>query len=122
MMQDADGVSRYIDPLVHRYTITASRLHAEDVTQYPFAYSYDVFHSCNKPRHVIASDALSISITITTHPSIPILCHTPIKFSAIFSIRPVLLIEHHSTDCHPLPIHGAPFSSITWISFDSVIN
>ena len=122
MIQDSDGVSRYIDPLVHWYTITASRLHAEDVTERPFTYSYDVFHACNNPRHVIASDALSISITITTHPSIPILYHTPIKFSAMFSIRPVLLIEHHFTDCDPLPIPGAPFPSITWISFDSVIN
>ena len=122
MIQDVDGVSRYIDPLVYRYTITASRLHAEDITERPFVYSYDVFHSCNNPRYVNASDALSISITIATNPSIPTLYHTLIKFSTIFSICPVLRIEHQSTDCHPLPIPGAPSPSIIWISFDSVIN
>ena len=95
MMQDVDGVSRFIDPLVHWYTITASRLHTEDVTERPFVYSYDVFHSCNNPRHVTASDALSISFTIATHPSLPILYHTPIKLCTIFSISPVLPIENH---------------------------
>ena len=94
MIQDVDGVSRYIYPLIHWYTITASRLHVENVTERPFAYSFDVFHSYNNPRHVTASDALSISITITTYPFIPILYHTPIKFSTIFSIRPVIPIEH----------------------------
>ena len=107
MMQDVDGVSRYSDLLVHRYTITASRLHAEDVTERLFVYSFDVFHSCNNLRHVTASDALSVSITIATHPSISTIYHTPIKFSTIFSICPVLAIEHQSTDCHPLPIPGA---------------
>ena len=122
MMQDIDGVSRYIDPLIHRYTITASRLHAEDVTERPFACSYDVFHSCNNPRHVTPSDTLSISITIATHPSIPTLYYTSIKFSTIFSIRPVLPIEPRSTDCNPLPIPGDPSPSITLIPFDLVIN
>ena len=37
MMQDVDSVSRYLDPLVHQYTITSSRLHIEDVTIRSFA-------------------------------------------------------------------------------------
>ena len=121
-MHDVDGLARFIDPLVHRYTITASRLYTEDVTERPFAYSYDVFHSCNNPRYVTASDALSISFTVATHPSLPTLYHTPIKFCNIFSISPVLPIENHPNDCHLLPITGAPSPSTTWISFDSVIN
>ena len=41
MMQDVDSISRYLDPLVHQYTITASRLHIKDVTIRLFAYSFD---------------------------------------------------------------------------------
>ena len=73
MMQDVDGVSRHIDPLVYRYTITTSSLYAEDVTERLFAYSFDVFYRCNNPRNVTASDALSISITISINPSISLL-------------------------------------------------
>ena len=113
MIQDVDGVSQYIDPLIHRYTITASRLHTENVTERPFVYSFDVFHRCNNPRHVTASNTLSISITIALNPSIPTLYHIPIKFSTIFSIRPVLPIEHQATDWHIIPVHGASSPPIT---------
>ena len=75
-MQEIDSVSRYINPLVHQYTITASRLHTEDVTIHPFAYSFDVFIRSNITRHVTASDALSISITTSSIPPIPTLYHT----------------------------------------------
>ena len=124
MIQDVDGISRYIDLLVHQHTITTSRLHTEDVTERPFAYSFDVFHRCNNQRHVTASNVLSISITIATNPSIPTLYHTPIKFSTIFSIRPVFPIKHQATDwlTLPVPVPVTPSPPITWISFDSVIN
>ena len=92
MMQDIDGVSRYIDPLVHQYAITASRLHIADMTVRLFAYSFDVFIRCNNPRHVTASDALSISITTSSIPSIPTLDHTPINFSTVCNIGSILII------------------------------
>ena len=73
VMQDFDGISRYINPLIHQYTITASRLHIEDVAIRPFAYSVDDFIRSSNARHVTTSDALSSSITISSIPSIPTL-------------------------------------------------
>ena len=104
MMQDVDGVSRHTDPLVYRYTITTSSLYAEDVTERLFAYSFDVFYRCNNPRNVTASDALSISITISINPSISLL---------FFFIRPILPIDHQATDWYTLPVPGAPSPPIT---------
>ena len=63
MMKDIDDVSRYIDSLVYQYIITVSRLHTKDITIRPFAYSFDVFIRSNKPSHVTAFGALSVSIT-----------------------------------------------------------
>ena len=122
MMLDVDGLARFMDPLVHRYTITASRLYTEDVTERPFAYSYDVFHSCNNPRHVSASDALSLPITTSSITSISALYHSPIKFSPVFpiTINPSSLLPGHSSRVSSFPV--IPPSSITWISFDSVVN
>ena len=97
-MQDVDGVSRYIDPLVHQYTITASRLRTEEVTIRPFASSFDVFHHCNNTCHVTASDALSISITIASSPSIPTIYHIPITCSTIFSFLSVHPTQHQATE------------------------
>ena len=122
MMEDVNGISRYIDPLVHQYTIIASRLHAEDVSICPFEYSVDVFHHCNNQRHVIASNVLSISTTISSIPSIHLLYHTPIKFSTICSFSSVLTIPRQDNACHTLPVTVVPSPLITWISFDAVIN
>ena len=113
MMQDIEGVSRYIDPIVHQYTIIASSLLAEDVTIHLFAYSFDVFHRCNNPRHVTASDVLSISITTGSSVSIPTLYQTPIKFSTIFSFRSIHPIQHQETEWRTLPVPGAPSPPIT---------
>ena len=122
MMEDVDGISRYIDPLVHQYTIIASRLHTEDVSIRPFAYSVDVFHHCNNQRHVITSNVLSISTTITSIPSIHLLYHTPIKFSTICSFSSVPAIPRQDNACHTLLVTVIPSPPITWISFDAVIN
>ena len=75
-MQEIDSVSRNIDPLVHQYTITASRLHTEDVTIRPFVYSFDVFIRSNSTRHIAASDTLTIFIITSSIPPIPTLYHT----------------------------------------------
>ena len=107
-MQDVDGVSRYIDPLLHQYIITASRLHTEDVIIRPFSYSFDVFIRCNNPRHVTASNALSVSITKSSIPSIPTLYYTPIKFSVVFNLGSVPTIPDQDTECHVLPIPVSP--------------
>ena len=122
MIQDVDGVSQYIDLLVHQYTIFASCLHAESVTIRPFAYRFDGFHRCINPRHVTASDDLSILITTVFGPFIPTLYHTLIKFSTICSFRSVHPIQHQNTEWYTLPVPVAHPPPINWISFDSVIN
>ena len=58
MMKDVDTVSRYIDLLVRQYNTTTARLHVKDITDRPFAYSFDVFINYTNPRHVKASDTL----------------------------------------------------------------
>ena len=121
MMQDVDGVSWYIDTLVHQYTINASRLHAEDATIRQFAYSFDIFHRCHNPRHVTAPDALSISITIFSSPSIPTLYHSSIKFLPFFPFVLFILFNNKPLNII-LPVPGTPSPPITWISFDPVIN
>ena len=63
MMKYIDGVSRYVNPLVYQYIITASRLHSEDVVTRQFAYSFNVLIRCNNHRHLTASNILFISIT-----------------------------------------------------------
>ena len=122
MMQDIYGVSRYIDPLVHQYTITTSRLHAEDITISSFVYSFDVFHRCNNPSHVNASDALSTSTTKASIPFISTFYYTPIKCSTICSFRFVHPIQRQDTECYTLPVSVTLYPPIIWISFESVIN
>ena len=94
MIQDVDGVSRYIYPLVHPYTVIASRSLAKDVTIRPYAYSFDVFYRYNNPRHVTTSNVLFISITIACSPSVPTLYYTLIKYSTIFSFCSIHPIQH----------------------------
>ena len=120
MMQDVDGVSWYIYPLVHQFTINASSLHTEDETIRQFAYSFDIFHRCHDPRHVTAPDSLSISITISSSPSIPTLYHAPIKFLPFFPFVLFILFNNKPLNII-LPIPGTPSPPITWISFDSII-
>ena len=120
--KDIDNISRCVDPLVHQYNITDVRLHSENITKRPFAYSFNIFTRCTNPRHVTASDALSISITTSSISSISALYHSPIKFSPVFpiSIHPSTLLPDHSSHVSSFPI--IPPSRITWISFDSVTN
>ena len=113
IIQDIDGLSRYIDHLVHQYTIITSRPHKEDVTIRSFVYSFYVFIHYNNPCHVTASDALYISITTSSTPSIPTLYHSPIKFSTVCNFGSVPIISHQDTECHVLLISVAPPSAIT---------
>ena len=98
IMKDVDIISRCVDPLVDQYNMTYIRLHSEDVTKRPFAYSFDVFARCTNTRHVSASDALSISITTASITSISALYHSHIIFLQYF-----------------LSIHTLPFFSLTTV-------
>ena len=66
MMKDVDSISRCVDPLVHQYNMTTVRLHSDNVTTRPSACTFDVFAGCTNPRHLSASDVLSISITTSS--------------------------------------------------------
>ena len=122
MMKNVDSISRYVNPLVHQYNMTAIRLHSKDFTKRPFAYCFDVFTRCTNPGHVTASDTLSISITTTSITSFSALYHSPIKFSPVFSISIhfSILLSNHSYHVSSFVI--IPSWHITWISFDSIIN
>ena len=113
MIKDGDSVSRYIDPLVYQYIITASRLHKKYVTTRPFAYSFDVFIRCNNSRYVTTSDVLSVSITTSSVTSIPIIYHIPIKNYPIFNLSSVPLVSTLDPDFYLLPFHVVPHSDIT---------
>ena len=116
------GISCYVDYLVYQYIITSSRLYSADVVTRPFTYSFDIFIRCNNSRHVTISDVLSISITASSISSIPTLYHTTLRFSTVFNYGSVLNMSHLDPECHVLPLPITPPSTITWISFDSVIN
>ena len=125
MMKDVDSISRCVDPLVHQYNMTAIRLHSEDITKRPFVYGFDVFARCTNPRHISASDALSISITISSITSNSALYHSSIKFSPAFPINIYTLPFFYLTTVLVFRISFFPVIPplhITWISFDSVIN
>ena len=76
MMKDVDGLSRYIDVLIHRYLTQAVRMQADDVAQRPFVYSYDAFNVCSNPRRVTKTD-----VTIVTNPSSLLPAHSIIHHS-----------------------------------------
>ena len=80
------------------------------------------FFRSNNPRHVAASDTLSISITTSLIFSIPTLYHTQIKFSTVCTFDSVPTIPDQNIKCHALTVHISLPSVITWISFDSVNN
>ena len=80
MMKDVDTISRYVDPLVHQYNMTAPRCQVKDVTKRLFAYRFDIFIRYINPRHVKASDTLSISITISSITSISTLYYSPFNY------------------------------------------
>ena len=121
MMKNTNGVSRYVDSLLYQYIITASRLYSEDVVTRPFAYNFEVFIRCNKPRHVTVFDAIPISIntlSITSIVSFLIPQSNSLLFltSALFLLFliPIITIASYPFMLSLLQNH--------WISFDSVIN
>ena len=93
MIKDVDGLSRYVDPLVYQYIITACHLHTEDVTTRPFIYSVDFCIFYNNSYRVAASYPLTISITTSSVTIIRIVYHNPIKFSSIINLTSFPLIS-----------------------------
>ena len=80
MMKDVNGLSRNIDPLIHRYIVQAYTMRAADTTQRPFAYCHDTFTSCSNPRRVIASDTTAVTKLSSTLPPFPNIHHSSINF------------------------------------------
>ena len=83
MMKNMDGLSRHINPLIHRYLVQAYIIRAKDAIQRPFTYCHDNFTSCSNPRRFVVSDT-----TIVTNP-LPIFLHFP-----LFIILPSILFKH----------------------------
>ena len=116
MIKDDDGLSKYIDILIHRYLTQASHIRPTDIAQRPSAYSFDSFISCSNPCRITTSD-----ITITTETSsifspLSIIHHSPIHFTS------KSIFWSHSV---PKPIsntlhHIAPPEEIIWLSFDLI--
>ena len=79
MMKDVDTISRYVDPLVHQYNMTAPRFQVKDITKRLFVHRFDIFIRYINPRHVKVSDTLSISITISSITSISTLYYSPLN-------------------------------------------
>ena len=46
------AVSRYIDPLIHKYLVTAFNMRTDDIQLRPFAYDLDAFFNCFNPHHL----------------------------------------------------------------------
>ena len=116
MMNDVDGLSRYIDILIHRYPTQASRMHLADIAKRPFAYSFDSFIFCSNPRRVTASD-----ITITTEVSSTFSSLLIIQYSPLHFTSPSIL-QSYSV---PKPIahtyhHIVSSEDIILLSFDSI--
>ena len=88
MMDDVNGLSRYIDILIHRYPTQASRMHLADIAKRPFAYSFDSFISCSNLRRFSSSDS-----TITTEAS-SILPHFQLFISLHFILLRHLFFNH----------------------------
>ena len=114
MMIDIDAVSRYVDPLVYQYNMTAARFHIKDVTERTFAYSFDIFIHRTSPRHVKYSDVLSISITTVSITSIFAIHHSlPIKFPSVFPINTISFILLPDSNSRVLSFPIIPTSNIT---------
>ena len=84
-MKDVDTLLHHPDLLIHQYLATSSLMRCHDFQTRPFAYIYDVFNSCSKPRHVIAPSRVLIS-TSSSVPTPPILRHYSNCFLQVSSL------------------------------------
>ena len=110
MIKDFDGVSRYIDPLVHQSIMTAAHLHINNGTNRSFAFSVGGFIRCIVPRHVTASNTLSMLPSHFTPTSFPSFPDTAPWLSLIFNSLPFILFTtdnmYLSQDTHSsIPFH-----------------
>ena len=109
MMKYIDGVSRYVNPLVYQYIITASRLHSENIVARQFSYSFNVLIRYNNHRHLTASNILFISITNSSIFSFVIFILLPDQVLYVFNFGSIPIISYPNPGCHILPFTATPF-------------
>ena len=80
MMEDVDGLSQHIDPLIHRYLVQAYTIRAADTAQRPFAYFHDTFTYFSNPRRVVASATAVVTTSSSNLPPLFIVHHSLINF------------------------------------------
>ena len=80
MMKDMDGLSRHIDPLIHRYLIQTYTMRAKNTTQRLFVYCHDNFTSVSNPRRVVDSDTIVVTKSSSNFPPLSIVHHSPVNF------------------------------------------
>ena len=74
------AVSRYIDPLIHKYLVTAFNMRTDDIRLRPLSYNFDVFLHCSNPRHVCDTYILLEHTTVSIVPTPHIFYHSPVYF------------------------------------------
>ena len=114
MMKDADGLSRYIDVLIHCYFAQAARVRADNVVQRPFVYSYDAFNTCSSPRRITPSDVTIVTKQSSLLPAHSIIYHSPINFISMSNIQSYPFTPPTSPKFHPISLS----ENIFWLSFD----
>ena len=79
MMKDVDIISRNPNLLIRQYLATACIMRDRDIRTRPFAYNYNVFHSCSNPRHVKDSSRVLVSTSPFT-PTLAVIHHFSLHF------------------------------------------
>ena len=109
------AVSRYIDPLIHKYLVTAFNMRTDDIRLRPLSYNFDVSLHCSNFRHIYDTDLLPEHTTVSTVPTPLVLYHSAVCFSlSISSIN-------HASVPFSLPSIVISPGHITLLSFDSII-
>ena len=116
MMKDADGLTRHIDVLIHRYLIQAVRIRANNVAQRPFVYSYDAFNTCSNPRRITTSNVTIVTKSSSLLPALSIIHHSPINFRSMHTVQSYPITPPTLHNFH----HIVPPENILWLSFDPI--
>ena len=115
MMKNVDVVSRFIDPLTHKFLVTGFNVRTNNIRLRPFNYNFDVSSHCSNFRHIYDTDLLPEHTTVSTVPTPLVLYHSAVCFSlSISSIN-------HASVPFSLPSIVISPGHITLLSFDSII-
>ena len=117
MMKDADGLSRYIDVLIHCYFAQAAHVRADDVVQRPFVYSYDAFNTCSNPRRITTSNVTIVTTLYYLLPALSIIHHSLTNFTSMYTVQSYSITPPISHNFY----HIVPPENIHWLSFDLII-